>query len=91
MGREIILFKSEERKTSGEVAAVLREIADKLEQRQMTLKQAANEITLDFPENLVLELKVEEEEEEGRKVKRSLEIELEWVPGEESSGRTSIL
>ena len=89
MGRETILFKSEERKTSGEVAAVLREIADKLEQRQMTLKQDANEITLDFPENLVLELKVEEEE--GRKVKRSLEIELEWVPGEESSGRTSIL
>ena len=89
MGRETILFKSEERKTSGEVAAVLREIADKVEQRQMTLKQDANEITLDFPENLVLELKVEEEE--GRKVKRSLEIELEWVPGEESSGRTSIL
>jgi len=89
MGREIILFKSEERKTSGEVAAVLREIADKVEQRQMTLKQDANEITLDFPENLVLELKVEEEE--GRKVKRSLEIELEWVPGEESSGGTSIL
>ena len=89
MGREIILFKSEERKTSGEVAAVLREIADKLEQRQMTLKQDANEITLDFPENLVLELKVEEEE--GTKVKRSLEIELEWVPGEESSGGTSIL
>ena len=89
MGREIILFKSEERKTSGEVAAVLRDIADKVEQRQMTLKQDANEITLDFPENLVLELKVEEEE--GRKVKRSLEIELEWVPGEESSGRTSIL
>ena len=89
MGREIILFKSEERKTSGEVAAALREIADKVEQRQMTLKQDANEITLDFPENLVLELKVEEEE--GRKVKRSLEIELEWVPGEESSGRTSIL
>ena len=89
MGRETILFKSEERKTSGEVAAVLREIADKVEQRQMTLKQDANEIILDFPENLVLELKVEEEE--GRKVKRSLEIELEWVPGEESSGRTSIL
>jgi len=89
MGREIILFKSEERKTSGEVAAVLRDIADKVEQRQMTLKQDANEITLDFPENLVLELKVEEEE--GTKVKRSLEIELEWVPGEESSGRTSIL
>ena len=89
MGRETILFKSEERKTSGEVAAVLREIADKLEHRQMTLKQDANEITLDFPENLVLELKVEEEE--GRKVKRSLEIELEWVHGEISSGRTSIL
>ena len=89
MGIETILFKSEERKTTGEVAAVLREIADKLEQGQMTLKQDVNEITLDFPENLVLELKVEEEE--GRKLKRSLEIELEWVPGEESPGGTSIL
>ena len=84
MGREVVLFKSEERKTNKEAADLLRLVAEKVEQGQITLGQNENKITLDFPKNLTLEVKVEEEEKV--KVKRSLEIELEWVLGEEEQG-----
>ena len=49
MGREKVLFKSEERKSSVEIVAFLRSIADKIEQGSMTLRQNENEVVLDFP------------------------------------------
>ena len=90
MGREVVLFKSEEKKTAGEIADALRLIAEKIESGTMTLKQSDNEIVLDFPGAMKFELKVEEEH--GRKLKKSFEIELEWIPGEDASqGGASIL
>jgi hypothetical protein len=46
----------------------------------MTLKQGTDEISLEFPKNMVLALKIEEET--GKRLKKSFEIELEWVIGE---------
>jgi len=84
MGNEVILFKSEEKKSSSEIAAILRQVADRVEKGSMTLGQNENSITLDFPRNMILEIKVEEEEK--RNIKRSLEIELEWILGSEEQG-----
>jgi amphi-Trp domain-containing protein len=84
MCREIVLFKSEEKNSSNEIASILRTVADKVEQGTMTLGQNENRITLDFPKSMVLEIKVEEEEKAN--IKRSLEIELEWVVGAEEQG-----
>ena len=84
MGREIVLFKSEEKKSSNEIASILRTVADKVEQGSITLGQNENRITLEFPKSLVLEIKVEEEEKAN--IKRSLEIELEWIVGAEEQG-----
>ena len=84
MGNEVILFKSEEKKSSSEIAAILRQIADRVEKGSMTLGQNENSITLDFPRTMILEIKVEEEEK--RNIKRSLEIELEWILGSEEQG-----
>lgn len=89
MGRETILFKSEEKKNASEIAETLRVIADRIEKGQMTLKAGEEEVVIDFPGQMVLELKAEEEQ--GRKLKKSFEIELEWVPGEKSNQGTSIL
>lgn len=83
MGRETILFKSEEPKALAEVAAFLRQLADKLETNQVILQQGAQEVILDIPANVVLELKAEEEDKKG-KAKRSLEVEIEWIEGEEA-------
>ena len=89
MGRETVLFKSEEKKASGEVANTLRQIADKIDDGTMILKQGSEEITLEFPKNMVLELKIEEEQ--GKRLKKSFEIELEWIIGEEQAGGAAIL
>ena len=89
MGIETVLFKSEEKKTSGDIAMTLRQIADKIDDGTMTLKQGAEEITLEFPKNMVLELKIEEEQ--GKRLKKSLEIELEWIVGDEEAGGATIV
>lgn len=87
MGEEKILFKSEERKNINEVASFLRQVADKLQQGALTLKQDAKEVQLTFPTQVILELKVEEELKRGKK-KNSFEIEIEWSEGGE--GETQI-
>ena len=89
MGIETILFKSEEKKSRSEIAAALRTIAEKLDQGRLTLQQDRNETRVEFPDQMVLELKVEEEQ--GKRLKKSLEIELEWIVGETGSSDTQIL
>ncbi|WP_022669388.1 amphi-Trp domain-containing protein [Desulfospira joergensenii] len=89
MGIETILFKSEEKKTKNEIANTLRTIADKIELGQLTLKQDQAETVLEFPDQMVLELKVEEEQ--GKRLKKSLEIELEWIVGETGSSGIQVL
>jgi amphi-Trp domain-containing protein len=83
MGRETTLFKSEERKSRDEVCAFLRSLADRLETGRLTLRQGDRELELDLPGRLVLEVKAEDEETDGR-TERSLEIELTWWEGMEA-------
>jgi amphi-Trp domain-containing protein len=90
MGKETVLFKSEEKKSSIDVANTLRQIADKIDDGTIILKQDSEEITLEFPKNMVLELKIEEEQGK-KKLKKSFEIELEWVIGEEQTDGATIL
>jgi len=89
MGIETVLFKSEEKKSAKEIAAILRQIADKIDSGSMTLIQIDNKVVLDFPQSMVIEMKVEEEQ--GRKLKKSFEIELEWISGEAHESSATIL
>ncbi len=90
MGREKILFKSEEKKSRVEIVSLLRSVADRIEQGHMTLRQGEKEVVLDFPQHMTLELKVEDEQKKRKGIKRQIEIELEWYPGagEEHGGVT---
>jgi amphi-Trp domain-containing protein len=83
------LFTSEEQKNAGDVAATLRQIAEKIDTGTLNLKSGAEEIQIDFPETMVFELKVEEEQ--GKRLKKSLEIQLEWIVGEGSTQGAQIL
>lgn len=84
MGRETILFKSEEKKSAAEIAQTLRLVADKIEDGSITLSQGDESLVLHLPAVMGFEIKAEEEE--GRtKTKRSLEFELEWTLGEEET------
>lgn len=90
MGRETVLFKTEEKKTAKEISETLRLIADKIDAGAMTLSQGADEVTVNFPASMEIQLKVEEEQ--GRRLKKKFEVELEWIPGAEASeeGSTQI-
>ena len=81
MGREVILFETEERKSVTDIAAFLRQLADKLESGNVKLRTAGKELILNIPRELTLEVKVEEEEKKG-KIKQSLEVEIEWIKGQ---------
>lgn len=89
MARETVLFSSEERMDKDQVVAFLRQLADKISAGQVILKQGESELALTLPDRLVLEVKVEEEPKGGG-MKRSLEIELEWVEGEASQGSVTL-
>ena len=80
MKHEKVLFKSEEVKTISEVSAFLRQLADKIESGSVTLSQPENSLQLDIPKQVVFEVKVEEETKRNR-IKKSLELELEWNIG----------
>jgi amphi-Trp domain-containing protein len=89
MGKETVLFSSEERTDTQQAAAFLRQLADKIAARQVILRQGENELVLVLPDQLVLELKVEEELKSGRE-KRTLEIEFEWFEGGEAEGPVTL-
>ena len=83
MGKEIVLFKSEERMDLQSVSALLHQLADRLAENQMILRRGVEEVRLTIPDNVIFELKVEEEIKKS-KTQRSLEVEIEWVEGDES-------
>jgi amphi-Trp domain-containing protein len=89
MGKETVLFSSEERTDIQKAAAFLRQLADKIAGRQVIFRQGENELVLIQPDHLILELKVEEELKSGRE-KRTLEIEFEWVEGDAAQGPVSL-
>lgn len=85
MGKETVLFSSEERHDRNSAAAFLRALADKLAEGQVILRQGERELVLDIPFHLVLEVKAEDEQKR-QGTKRSLEVELEWLEGDDMGG-----
>ena len=83
MGRETRLFKSEERKTLTEIGDFLRLLADKITNGQVVLSQGGEEITLQLPQNLILEVQVEDEEKGTKGTQHSLEVEIKWFDNDE--------
>jgi len=85
MGRETILFSSEEKKDLQDVAEFLHQLADKLAENNVIFRRGTEELVVEIPNNVVLEIKVEEELKRD-KTQQSLEIEIEWIVGETDSG-----
>lgn len=89
MAKKTILMKSEEKLPREQVAAFLRELADKIESGTVLLQQGDNEVTLELPAAVELEIQAEEKPKKY-KTKHSLEIEIEWYPGQEDSTGISL-
>ncbi|KAA3643025.1 MAG: amphi-Trp domain-containing protein [Chloroflexi bacterium] len=87
--KEIVLMKSEQRLERSAVVAFLRELADKLDTGTITLTQAEDELQLEVPAQVVLEIKAEEETK-SKGTQRSLEIEIEWMLGDGDPSKQAI-
>lgn len=83
MGKERVLLKSEEKMSRSEAAALMRDIADKIENGKVTLSRGKKETILDIPERVEVEIKAEEEVGK-KKTERKLEIEIEWKVGDQN-------
>ena len=86
MGKETRLFKSEEPKSRSEVGEFLNQIAEKIANGELVLRQGQEELVLQFPRNLVLEVQVEDEDKKSKGVQHSLEIEIKWFDNDVQSG-----
>lgn len=75
---------SEERTGRTGAAAFLRELADRVEGGSVVLKQGEREVTAQVPDQVTLEVSLDEREKGTRGRKWSLEVELEWYEGDAS-------
>ena len=86
MGKEKKLFKSEERRNRSDASAFLRQLADKIGEGRVILRQGKEELSLDLPQSLILEIQVEDEKKKRKGIQHSLEIEIKWFDSDSSGG-----
>ena len=83
MGRETRLFKSQEPKNRADVSNFLRQLADKIDDGKVVLSQGSEELILELPQNLVLEVQAEDEEKGAKGIQHSLEVEIKWFDNDQ--------
>ena len=86
MGKEKKLFKSEERRSRSDVSAFVQQLADKIGEGRVILRQGQEELSLDLPHNLILEIQVEDEDKKRKGIQHSLEIEIKWFDSDAAGG-----
>jgi amphi-Trp domain-containing protein len=80
MAKKNVLVKSELHKNLPEVAAFLRELADKVDTGKVTLVQGGQDVVVELPDTVEFEVDYyEQPKKQG--LKKQLEIELQWVEG----------
>lgn len=81
MGDEKRLFKSKEQKSRADVSEFLLQLAARIAEGRMVFSQDQEELAVQLPENLILEVQVEEEDKGPRGTQYSVELELKWFDG----------
>lgn len=61
----------------------MRQLADKISEGQVVLRQGQDEITLQLPQSLILEVQVEDEDKGTKGLQHSLEVEIKWFDDEQ--------
>ena len=79
MGEERTLYESESRRSIDEVIEFLQQLSQWLGDRTITFEEGDRTVAIKLPDEVVLEIEIEEEDKGKKGVKRSLEIEIEWV------------
>ncbi|MFO8081032.1 MAG: amphi-Trp domain-containing protein [Armatimonadota bacterium] len=90
MGQEVVIFKSEEKADRARVCSFLRDLADRIEENIVVLRKGDEEVTVDIPDMMELEVKFEEETSSSGAKEYQLEVEIEWPEGGEAGGSVSL-
>lgn len=89
MGEERTLYESESRRSTAEVVDFLQQLAHWLDDRQIAFDDGDETVVITIPDDVVLEIEIEEEDEGDGRVKRSLEVEIEWIEEKAGSAASS--
>jgi amphi-Trp domain-containing protein len=81
MDDEATLYDHEQQLDRAAVASYLRRIADGIERGRVELGEGAERIVVEPPDDLMLEIEVELEDEGDDGLESSIEIEISWREG----------
>jgi amphi-Trp domain-containing protein len=90
MAKKTILFKSKERQHRSEVAAFLHQFADKIETGQVVIRRGAEELTVDIPGNMIVEVDVENKPTKSKGLQHTIEIEIKWFDDDTFSSKLEL-
>ena len=74
MGQEVVLTDNNAHKQKNAIAAILRQIAEKIERGNLTMRQGTGTFVVDYLEDVTLEIKAVEEQKQ--KLKFSFKLEF---------------
>lgn len=80
------LIKTEERADAQRVAHFLRGLADRIESGRVVLMDGEQEVAVDLPDALTLEVELDRKDKGPKGTKHSLEVEIEWTEGGKEKG-----
>lgn len=85
MGKETVLLRSKEMKSREDVATFLRTLAEKLDgEGTIRVQQGDDEVVLEVPSRVELQIKVEQEEK-GSRTQLGMEVEFQWYVGDDAA------
>ncbi|MBS3784476.1 MAG: amphi-Trp domain-containing protein [Anaerolineae bacterium] len=83
MAKKNTLIKTKERRSVQEVAAFLRQLADRLERNEVALQRGEEEIKIEIPNRITFKVKAKEKIKK-RKTKHQLKMTLKWTDNDKA-------
>lgn len=90
MAKKNVLIKTKERRTIQDVAAFLRQLADRLEQNEIAMQRGDERITITVPDRVTFKVKAKEKVKK-RSTKHQLKMTLKWKDGDRAGQFVEVL
>ncbi|MBN1487376.1 MAG: amphi-Trp domain-containing protein [Anaerolineae bacterium] len=90
MAKKNRLFKSKEYRDLHSVADFLRQLADKLENNELTIQHGAESFEIILPERVLMGVKLVEKPKKY-KTQHTLQIRLKWTDGDAKGGTLTLV
>lgn len=78
MAKKTSLFQHKTRKTKEEVSEFLQELAQKIAEGQVVMKQTPDDLVLNMPQHMSLKVKVNKKNKKGKGTRHKMSISLSW-------------